>query len=129
MYWKITPTGAPPQLPAKDLGDQSDPSHSFSECGVFHLPDHSVGDPLLAVHQGRHRDLWRVINQPVNMVVFAVEPDQCRFEIMADRDEDLIQIVKNFLREHAPSLFFKEDQFYFHIKKYLFNGSFIFYFK
>ena len=50
------------------------------------------------------------MDQQVNVVVFAVEFDQSRFEIMANRGEDLMQIVQYCLCEYPPSVLCDKDQ-------------------
>ena len=52
----------------------------------------------------------------VNMVVFPVELDQSRFEVETDRGEDLMQILQDFLREHATPVFCDKDQMNMHRK-------------
>ncbi len=50
------------------------------------------------------------MDQQVNMVVFPVELDQSRFEVVTDRGEDRMQILQDFLREDATPVFCDKDQ-------------------
>ncbi len=56
------------------------------------------------------------MDQQVNMVVFPVELDQSRFKVMTDRGEDPLQILQDFLREHATPVFCDKDQMNVHRK-------------
>ncbi len=56
------------------------------------------------------------MDQQVNMVVFPVELDQSRFKVMTDRGEDPLQILQDFLREHATLVFCDKDQMNVHRK-------------
>ena len=50
------------------------------------------------------------MDQQVNMVVFPIELDQSRFEVVTDRGEDRMQILQDFLREDATPVFCDKDQ-------------------
>lgn len=53
------------------------------------LAKQAAGNALEAVDQTRQRDLRRVVDEQVNMIVFAVAFDQFRLEVAAYFGEDV----------------------------------------
>lgn len=53
----------------------------------------AAGYTFQAVDQLRQRNLWRVVNQQVNVIVLSVTFDQFRLEVPADLGEDFPQVA------------------------------------
>jgi hypothetical protein len=67
-------------------------------------------DTFEAVHQRGKRNLWRVIDQEMDMILFAVELHQGRIEACADGSEDAFKALHVFLAKHPAPVLCHEDQ-------------------
>lgn len=69
----------------------------------------AAGYAFQAVDQLRQRNLGRVVNQKVNVIVLAIAFDQFRFKVPADLDEDFPQVADRQFRQHITAVFGDED--------------------
>src|SRR6516165_3317692 len=70
--------GAPPQLAAKEDGDQSTFPIASRQVRSL-LSEHSAGYTFERVHQMRHRKLGRILDEQVDVVILAIHLDKfCR---------------------------------------------------
>ena len=72
------------------------------------------GSALKTVHQFRNRDLRRVVDQQVNVIVVTIALDQHSLEILAYLREYLTQPVKRIVIKNATSILGNEDQMHVH---------------
>ena len=86
---------------------------------VRDVPVHPAGElrsqparrqPLEGVHQGRDGDLGRVIDQRVDMIVFAVELPQLRADVTADLPHRVLAAAEHARVEHAAPVLRHKDQ-------------------
>lgn len=68
------------------------------------------GSALKTVHQFRNRDLRRVVDQQVNVIVVTIALDQHSLEILAYLREYLTQPVKRIVIKNATSILGNKDQ-------------------
>src|SRR3989304_3135933 len=80
------------------------------------LPHEATGYAFQAIHQRRHRHLWRIVHQQVHMILLAVELHQLRLEVAANLGEDAAQVVENGFGEHATPIFCHKDQMDVHLE-------------
>ena len=72
------------------------------------------GSALKTVHQFRNRDLRRVVDQQVNVIVVTIALDQHGLEILAYLREYLTQPVKRIVIKNATSILGNKDQMHVH---------------
>lgn len=72
------------------------------------------GSALKTVHQFRNRDLRRVVDQQVNVIVVTIALDQHSLEILAYLREYLTQPVKRIVIKNATSILGNKDQMHVH---------------
>ena len=74
------------------------------------LPHETAGYAFEAVDEHRDGDLRRIVHQQMDMIVLAVDLDQFRFEVGADRCEDIAHVVEHGIGEDVAAVFGHEDQ-------------------
>ncbi len=75
-----------------------------------HLPQTATRHPFEAVHQHRDRNLWRVVNQQVDVIILPVHLNQFSIEILTHAGKDRPEVDKRCLGEHLTTVFCDKDQ-------------------
>lgn len=74
------------------------------------LAKHPAGDPFECVHELGDRDLRRVLNQEVHVIVFAVALQERGLEVLARGPEHSREVIDHLSREHSAPVLSNEDQ-------------------
>jgi len=77
---------------------------------------HPARNTFETIDQRRYGNLWRVIDQQVNMIIFAIELNEFRLKVSANAGENLVQFIQYVFGKDITPIFCDKDQVYMKIK-------------